>query len=62
MSPVPTSISVGAPTAAGLSGLLDLDRRLREAGQQLVLLNAGQQAREVFRVTGLDAVLELRAD
>src|SRR4051812_46446213 len=53
--------AVGAPTAAGLGGLLALDRRLREAGQRLVLLNAGPRALEVFRVTGLDAVLELHA-
>jgi anti-anti-sigma regulatory factor len=53
---------VGAPTAAGLAGLVDLGRRLREAGHRLVLLNAGPPAREVLRVTGLDALLELRAD
>ena len=54
--------AVGAPTAAGLGGLVALDRRLREGGQRLVLLGVGPLAREVFRVTGLDALLELRPD
>jgi anti-anti-sigma factor len=53
---------VAAPTAAGLGGLVALDRRLRRAGQRLVLLGVGPQAREVFRVTGLDALLEMVAD
>jgi anti-anti-sigma factor len=52
--------AVEAPTAAGLGGLVALDRRLRQAGQRLVLLNVGPRAMEVFRVTGLDAVLELQ--
>jgi anti-anti-sigma factor len=51
--------AVEAPTAAGLGRLVALDRRLRQAGQRLVLTGVGPQAREVFRVTGLDGVLEL---
>jgi anti-anti-sigma factor len=52
---------VDAPTAAGLGGLVALDCRLREAGQRLVLLGVGPQAMEVFRVTGLDALLAVDA-
>ena len=53
--------AVEAPTAAGLGGLVALDRRLRRAGQRLVLLGVGPLAREVFRVTGLDALLDVDA-
>ena len=51
---------MAAPTAGGLGGLVALDRRLREAGQSLVLLGVGPQALGVFRLTGLDTLLEIR--
>jgi anti-anti-sigma regulatory factor len=52
--------AVLAPTAGGLGGLIELDRDLREAGHELVLLEVGPQARGVFRLTGLDARLDVR--
>jgi anti-anti-sigma regulatory factor len=52
--------AVAAPTAGGLGGLVALHHHLRDAGQELVLLNVGPQAFEVFRLAGLDALLDLR--
>lgn len=52
--------AVLAPTAGGLGGLVALRGHLRAAGGDLALLNVGRQAREVFRLTGLDALLDVR--
>lgn len=52
--------AVTAPTAGGLGGLLDLHHYLREAGFALVLASVGCKAAEVFRLTGLAGVLDVR--
>src|SRR5262245_66643915 len=50
-----------APTAGGLGGLVALHEHLRAAGRGLALLRVGHQAREVFHLTGLTALLDVRA-
>jgi anti-anti-sigma regulatory factor len=48
------------PTASGLGGLLALKQELRAAGVRLALRNVGDSAHEVFEVTGLTGVLDVR--
>jgi anti-anti-sigma regulatory factor len=52
--------SVRVPTAGGLGGLVALHGHLRAAGGQFVLFNVGAQAHEVFRLTGLTDLLDVR--
>ena len=47
-------------TAGGLGELVALHNRLRNSGGQLVLVNVGERAFEVFAVVGLTEFLELR--
>jgi anti-anti-sigma regulatory factor len=51
---------VAAPTAACLGRLVALERRLRAAGRRLVLVNVGELAYEVFSVTRLVDLLDVR--
>ncbi len=52
---------VRIPTAGGLGALLRLHRELRVRGGRLVLLNVQPWAYEVFAVTRLTDVLDVRA-
>ena len=52
---------VRIPTAGGLGGLLRLHKSLRARGGRLVLLNVRPWAFEVFAVTRLTEVLDVRA-
>jgi anti-anti-sigma factor len=52
---------VNIPTAGGLGGLVRLHRDLRARGGRLVLVNVRPWAFEVFSVTRLTEVLEVRA-
>jgi anti-anti-sigma factor len=47
-------------TAGGLGQLVALHTRLRESGGRLVLVNVGERAFEVFKLTGLNALLDVR--
>jgi anti-anti-sigma factor len=49
-----------SPTAAGLGQLVTLHKRLRASGGRLVLCNVGEAAYEVFAVTRLTDVLDVR--
>lgn len=51
---------VELPTAGGLGTLIALHRDVQAAGGQLVLCNVGDQAYEVFDVTGLTRLLDIR--
>ena len=51
---------VEVPTAAGLGRLVALHKDLRAAGGGLVLGNVGGLAYEVFRLTGLTGLLDVR--
>jgi anti-anti-sigma factor len=48
------------PTASGLGGLIALHKELRAACVRLALYNVGESAYEVFEVTGLTGVLDVR--
>src|SRR4051812_41831819 len=52
--------AVAAPTAGGLGQLVGLHRRLRAGGGRLVLCNVGARAYEVFEVTRLTELLDVR--
>lgn len=47
-------------TSVGLSKLIALNGRVRAAGGRLTLFNANPIVRQVFQVTRLDTVLEVR--
>lgn len=47
-------------TAGGLGELVALHNRLRDSGGRLVLVNVGERAFEVFAVTGLTGLLDVR--
>jgi anti-anti-sigma regulatory factor len=49
------------PTASGLGGLVALHKELRAADLRLALRNVGESAYEVFAVTGLTGVLNVRS-
>ena len=49
-------------TASGLGQLITLHNRLRASGGQLVLCNVGERAYEVFEVTRLTDLLDVRRD
>jgi len=53
-------VGVEFPTAGGLGHLVALHAELRAAGARLVLCNVGGVVREVFELTGLTRVLEVR--
>jgi anti-anti-sigma factor len=53
--------TVRIPTAGGLGGLLRLHNAVRARGGRLVLLNVQPWAFEVFAVTRLTEVLDVRA-
>ena len=53
-------VGVECLTAGGLGELVALHNRLRNSGGQLVLVNVGERAFEVFAVVGLTEFLELR--
>jgi anti-anti-sigma factor len=52
--------AVTLPTAGGLGRLVALHQRLRADGGRLVLRNVGAAAHEVFALTGLTDVLDVR--
>ena len=52
----------GVPTAAGLGELITLHKRVRASGGQLVLSNVGERAYEVFKLTRLTDLLDVRRD
>ncbi len=52
--------AVRVPTAAGLGELVALDGCVRESGGCLVLRNASENVYEVFRVTHLTDLLDVR--
>jgi anti-anti-sigma factor len=47
-------------TAGGLGELVALHNRLRDSGGHLVLVNVGERAFKVFKLTGLNALLDVR--
>jgi anti-anti-sigma factor len=47
-------------SAAGLTELVDLHRRLREMGGELVLVNVNDQVYEIFQVAHLTRLLNVR--
>ena len=47
-------------TAGGLGQLVALHNRLRDTGGHLVLVNVGERAFKVFKLTGLNALLDVR--
>jgi anti-anti-sigma factor len=51
---------VKVPTAGGLGELVALHHRLRASRRQLVLCNVGPQAFEVFELTRLTQLLDVR--
>jgi anti-anti-sigma factor len=52
--------AVRLPTAEGLGVLVTLNRELRGRGVELVLTNVAPDPYEVFEVTGLVGVLDVR--
>ena len=53
--------AVRLPTAAGLGGLVTLNKELRARGGRLVLVNVPADTREVLEVTHLVEVLDVRS-
>lgn len=51
---------VELPTAGGLGTLVALQRDVQAAGGQLVLCNVSDQTYQVFTVTGLTRLLDIR--
>jgi anti-anti-sigma regulatory factor len=51
---------VRVPTAGGVGRLVALHTRLRASGGRLVLCNVGQRAFEVFELTRLTELLDVR--
>jgi len=52
---------VRLPTAGGLGALVGLHKQIRDRGGRLVLLNVQPWAYEVFAVTRLTEVMDVRA-
>jgi anti-anti-sigma factor len=52
---------VRMPTAGGLGALVSLHKEVRDSGGRLVLLNVQPWAYEVFTVTRLTEVMDVRA-
>jgi anti-anti-sigma factor len=52
--------AVKLPTAGGLGQLVALHKELRASGSQLVLCNVREEAYEVFRLTRLTELLDVR--
>jgi len=52
---------VRVPTASGLGALVSLHKQVRDNGGRLVLLNVQPWAYEVFTVTRLTEVMDVRA-
>ena len=53
---------ITVPTAGGLGQLVALHNRLRASGNRLVLSNVGPRAFEVFELTCLTQLLDVRRD
>jgi anti-sigma B factor antagonist len=49
-------------SSTAFSGLLSLDRRIRNAGGQMALCHVQPQVVEVFRITRLNLVIDIQAD
>jgi anti-sigma B factor antagonist len=47
-------------SSGGLSVLLATQKRLRDAGHQLILRNMNNHIREVFQYAGFDVIFEIR--
>ena len=47
-------------SSAGLGILLSVQKRLRDDGHSLTLVNMNDHIREVFRIAGFDRVFEIR--
>ena len=52
--------SVRLPTAEGLRAVIHLHKEMRDRGGRLVLSNLTDEVHEVFEVTGLVKVLDVR--